>query len=520
MGSDATSAVERALRLHLEGAGFSVFSPESDSLPSIIAAHPFQGLVAIDLVQAADGATVGLSRKIARLRSDVPEVARVRTRRLVVADDAAASTGDTLTAADAAAGAFLRELAMQPMEHAAIDALASYFAPRLRIDVPRRTPMSDEGASGRVRERVVLDALQSEVACRKVEDVLVITGPPGSGKTLVLAARARWLAQQHPEWRIAVLCYNRLLVPYLESLVWGHANILVYTFGRFTTRLGVRVSLDDEELAKQQVSRAIRDLTPIFDAVVVDEWQDFMDAWTRLALAAVRPGRGGVVFAGDPLQALYRDGYGDAPLAGHRVEIAELTRPYRSTRQILEVTSALDDTMDVRGRELALEGKPVDLVWAENTSELAAAVANDVQLLIVNGEREPQQIGVLVTRKWTMGALVQALKRVHVPAVAVYPNQVEQFDLGAPSVKVMTVHSAKGYEFEVVFLVGLENLADPDGTERSEREGRAGYVGSTRAKDQLVLTYSKENVYLDRIRALPAELVEQWVWPDDYTEAQ
>lgn len=520
MGSDTTSGVEHALRRRLEEAGFAVFSPESDGLPSLVAAHPSRGLLVIDMVDHADGASLGLNRKVARLRSDVPEVGRVRTHRLVVAGDVQMSAGDTVIESDAAAGTFLRDLVPQPMEQCSIDALATFFAPRLSIDVPRRVPMLDEGAGDRARERLALDATQSAIARREVEDVLVVTGPPGSGKTVVLAARAKWLAAQHPEWRIAVLCYNRLLVPYLESLVWGQANILVYTFGRFTTRLGVRVSLDNEDWAEQQVARAIRDLTPIFDAIVVDEWQDFMDAWTRLALATVRPGRGGVVLAGDPLQALYRDGFGDTSLAGHRVETAELARPYRSTRQILEVTSALDETMDVRGRDLALEGKPVDLVWAENTSELAAAVANDVQLLIVNGEREPQQIGVLVTRKWTMGALVQALKKVNVPAVAVYPNQVDQFDLAAPSVKVMTVHSAKGYEFEVVFLVGLENLADPDGTERSEREGRAGYVGSTRAKDQLVLTYSKENVYLDRIRALPSELVEQWVWPDDYTEAE
>ena len=85
-------------------------------------------------------------------------------------------------------------------------------------------------------------------------------------------------------------------------------------------------------------------------------------------------------------------------------------------------------------------------------------------------------------------------------------------------IKVMTVHSAKGYEFEVVFLVGMEHLAEPDGSDRASREGRCGYVGATRAKDQLVLTYSKENVYLDRIRALPDDLVQQWVWPDDYPE--
>lgn len=520
MESGSTSGVVDAVRQHLEEAGFSVFSPGSDDLPSLIGAHTSHGLVAIDLVDTADGAGVALNRKVARLRSDVPEVGRVRTRRLVISSDARSSTGDTFTPPDAASGALLHDLPPYSMEQASIDALASFFAPRLVIDVPQRSPMTDEGATDRARQRLVLDAAQSAIARRDVGDVLVITGPPGSGKTLVLAARAKWLAEEHPEWRIAVLCYNRLLVPYLEALVWGHANIVVYTFGRFTTRLGVRVSLDNEEWADQQVARAVRDLQPVFDALLVDEWQDFMDPWTRLALAAVKPGRGGVVLAGDPQQALYRDGCGEAALAGHKVETAELARPYRSTRQILDVTSALDETMDVIGREQAPEGKPVDLVWAENISALAAAVANDVQALIVNGERQPQEIGVLVTRKWNMGTLINALSRVKVPAKAVYPNQVDQFDLADASVKVMTVHSAKGYEFEVVFLVGMEHLADPDGTERSEREGRAGYVGSTRAKDQLVLTYSKENVYLDRIRDLPAELVEQWVWPDDYTEVQ
>lgn len=378
--------------------------------------------------------------------------------------------------------------------------------------------MTDDAASERAKHRLLLDATQSAIARRDVDDVLVISGPPGSGKTLVLAARAKWLAAQHPDWLIVLLCYNRLLVPYLESLVWGHANISVYTFGRFTARLGVRVSLDNEEWAESNVTRALKDIEPTYDALLIDEWQDFMNPWTRLALATIKPRRGGVTLAGDPIQALYRDGDGQSALAGRKVETAALARPYRSTRQILDVTSALDETMDVRGRTAAFEGEPVDLVWAENTSAIASAVARDVQLLLANNERKPQDIGVLVTRKWDMGTVVAALKNAKVPVKPVYPNKVDEFDLADPCIKVMTVHSAKGYEFEVVFLVGMERLANPDGSERAEREGRAGYVGATRAKDQLVLTYSKENVYLDRIRALPAELVRQWVWPDDYPE--
>ena len=518
MSSASESTLEAAIGRQLEAAGFQVFKPGSEELPALVAAHPTLGLAAFDIAAEADGAGVALNRRVARLRHRVPELSRVRTHRLVVACDASTSNGDVITPGDAASGAFLCQLPERQLHGAVIDALTTYFSPRMAIAVPRRLRMTDDEASVRAEARVLLDTEQSAIAQREVEDVLLITGPPGSGKTLVLAARAKWLAAQHPGWRISVLCFNRLLVPYLEALTWGHANISVSTFGRFASTLRIRVSLDDEDRAERDVDAALYQLTPSHDAVLIDEWQDFMGPWTRLVLASVRSGRGGVTLAGDPLQALYRNSVGDAALAERQVDSVALTRPYRSTRQILEVTSALEESMDVVGRAEALDGQPVDLVWAENRTALAAAVAEDVRLLLAHGERNPEDIGVLVTRKWDMGVVLGALKDAGIPAKSIYSNRPEEFDLADPCVKVMTVHAAKGYEFDVVFLVGLEHLAHPDGSERAEREGRAGYVGSTRAKDQLVLTYSKDNAYLDRIRALPDSLVRHWVWPDDYLE--
>lgn len=515
----ASSAdLEGALAVHLSEAGFDVYRPRSEGLPGLIAADIHWGLLVIHLANDQERGMAELNQKLGRLRQDIPEISRVPAQRLVVAHGATASTGQIATVDDAIRGVFLKRLFRKGMDDEARNAISAHFAPPLSIDVPRRERLSDEGASDRAVQRLVLDAAQSEIARRQVEDVFLLTGPPGSGKTIVLAARAKWLARQHPGWRIAILCYNRTLVPYLEALVWGHSNISVYTVGRFTSVLRVRISLDDEEQAERDVSRALFDIEPAYDAILVDEWQDFMDAWTRLILAAVRPGRGGVTLAGDPKQALYRDANRDVALAGRTVEVASLLKPYRSTRQILDVTSALDPTMDVGGREHSFDGEPVDLVWAENTASIADALARDIQLLLDLDGRQPQDIGVLVTRKWDMGKVLYALKKADIAAEPVYPSKAAEFDLLKPVVKVMTVHSAKGYEFDVVFLVGMEHLADPDGSERASREGRSGYVGATRAKDQLVLTYSKENVYLDRIRALPDELVRQWVWPDDYPE--
>lgn len=69
------------------------------------------------------------------------------------------------------------------------------------------------------------------------------------------------------------------------------------------------------------------------------------------------------------------------------------------------------------------------------------------------------------------------------------------------AVNLMTVHSAKGLEFPVVFLIGMEDGIFPHSRSffdphELEEERRLCYVGITRAKEQLYLTYCKQrNLY-------------------------
>ncbi|WP_019865448.1 DNA helicase II [Methylovulum miyakonense] len=98
--------------------------------------------------------------------------------------------------------------------------------------------------------------------------------------------------------------------------------------------------------------------------------------------------------------------------------------------------------------------------------------------------------------------------------------QAEEFE---DCVQLMTLHSAKGLEFKLVFLVGLEEGLFPsqqsvDDIARLEEERRLCYVGITRAMRQLYITYSESRQLYGResyprpsrfLREIPADTIQE-----------
>ncbi len=84
-----------------------------------------------------------------------------------------------------------------------------------------------------------------------------------------------------------------------------------------------------------------------------------------------------------------------------------------------------------------------------------------------------------------------------------------------PAVTLMSLHAAKGLEFPYVFLVGLEEGLFPHSRalqdrEQMEEERRLCYVGITRAKKKLVLTYAKRRLlYGSYSQQMPARFLRE-----------
>ena len=118
---------------------------------------------------------------------------------------------------------------------------------------------------------------------------------------------------------------------------------------------------------------------------------------------------------------------------------------------------------------------------AQGTDEAEADIENLQELVNVAGEFEPEELDNILGEFLQQVALVSDLDGV---------------DEIANNVTLMTLHSAKGLEFPVVFLAGLDEGVFPhqrtfNSPSELEEERRLMYVGVTRAEEKLYLTSAK-----------------------------
>lgn len=96
--------------------------------------------------------------------------------------------------------------------------------------------------------------------------------------------------------------------------------------------------------------------------------------------------------------------------------------------------------------------------------------------------------------------LGQFLENVSLVEQEYLPDNIEDSNGKKDAVNLMTLHAAKGLEFPVVFMVGMEEGLFPHSRSfmdkhELEEERRLCYVGMTRAKEKLFLTYSRKRLF-------------------------
>jgi len=149
----------------------------------------------------------------------------------------------------------------------------------------------------------------------------------------------------------------------------------------------------------------------------------------------------------------------------------------------------------------ALAGTPIDALvnmTIEQTGYLAMLEAEGEE-----GSERIDNIRELVTNA------SQYMERTGEPTLSGFLEEtalisdIDNYDSSADAITLMTIHSAKGLEFPVVFLPGMEEGLFPGiqsltAPEELEEERRLAYVAMTRAKDRLFITHARQRMLYGR----------------------
>lgn len=184
-------------------------------------------------------------------------------------------------------------------------------------------------------------------------------------------------------------------------------------------------------------------------------------------------------------------------------EFHNMTKNWQQMQEYLSVTELVEEVLEKTGY--------IQMLKDENTIESASRIENIEEFLTVTNAFEENSEDKSLVSFLTDLALVSDI------------DQADKEEEATDEVILMTLHSAKGLEFPVVFLIGLEEGIFPHSRslmdeEEMEEERRLAYVGITRAEKQLYITNAQTRTLYGRtsvnqesrfINEIPEELLDR-----------
>jgi len=387
----------------------------------------------------------GLARWMAIDKDDVPHAAaRIRAALEKVRDEPQPPTTEDVEAmVDCLAGAAI------PQQH-------------LLAELSEREAACDLLTKGQAK---VLDYVSQ---FRRVE----IRGGAGSGKTWLAVEKARRLAAEGQQ--VALMCYSRGLAEFLkrrvEKLPKRQRPAYVGTFHNLGIGWGVHAGSDDdgrywEEFLPAEMVKLAGALLEEqrFDAIVIDEGQDFAQSWWDAVVAALRePDEGCLYVFSDEGQRIFaRQGRPTVDLMP-----IPLDENLRNTKQIAGTFSSLaPEQMRIRGQV----GVPVRFVQCAPGDAVEAA--DDAADALLGEGWPPESLALLTTHRR-------------------HPVQVERQEEGQDAYWATYWENDDLFYGHVLGFKGLERPAVVLAVNGFRDEARARemlYVGLSRARDLLVV---------------------------------
>lgn len=384
-----------------------------------------------------------------------------------------------------------------------------------------------------------LDLSQESIAKNVGDGHRILKGVAGSGKTLVLACRAKYLKTIYPDYKILVVCYNNSLCNHLKQMFADEFNdkIEVRNFHGVVKQLThANLSMLKQETQtdyNRRVGQILLDYLQqhplaedqLYDAILIDEGQDFAQEWIIGLSKLVKEDTNHILFCYDPAQNIFnrkKPSWRSVGLQVQGKKPVELSKCYRNTKEILEIAKAflnpksLASLQDPDEYDRVLDpdtgeckaGEYPSMHYENDVKYLADLIARKIRKLI-HSQVKPRDIAVLQAKSAEYDVFVTELKRkleTYLPelniACVFSSAEKKALDLNQNSIKVMNVESSKGLEFPYVFFVGLDYMPRLGENRDAESERKLAYVGMTRAQNQLFLLGCENKGFFSEVKEI------------------
>jgi len=315
----------------------------------------------------------------------------------------------------------------------------------------------------------------------------LVSGPPGSGKTVLATSIAQHLGAAGTP--TLVTCFNRRLADDLARQLDGADGVTVAHFHGLAASLAEEAGIEleeprpdvaaaqrgfFEERLPEALAEAATRLGPRFDAIVVDEAQHFREWWWPALLATHRKPDDGLLYLfADESQRLYEGG-GAWPCAPEDV-LPPLPHNLRNTEAIHGFVSVFFDADGQPGTAKGPRGRDIEVLDYADADELTRLLTV-VLTNLVDQEDVPLGDIVVLTPTAREKSLLWKVRRFGRFELADEPRD--------DAVWWSSIHGFKGLERSVVVLAEL-------GDRHQEDLDRYIRVGASRARHHLIVLATK-----------------------------
>lgn len=293
---------------------------------------------------------------------------------------------------------------------------------------------------------------------------VLVEGYAGTGKTMIAQEFAKRLEQDGK--RVLLLFYNRMITNHVRYGLERNSTITCETFHQFSRRIIEKKDPDWwqenkksdnfwEEIVPLQLieSLSCQEILKIkFDAIIVDEGQDFKKDWFETLEAFLTDKDSKFVVFFDAAQDLFKrwEDVPWSPIATRKL----LTRNCRNTRKIV---SYLQEKLPSKMRpfERSPEGTEViERVYASN-QEACRLVTADIEKLLSEDVRPGQIVILSNAESWSESAIsnLQSVKGIQL-------EWARKIDIRSRSIQLSTIKQFKGMEADVILLTDVPKNDD------------------------------------------------------------